>query len=60
MILGTAPWLVVAGLTEGFVTPRGVPLATALIVGVALGGGFWTLALTRGRRKVTPARAASP
>jgi uncharacterized membrane protein SpoIIM required for sporulation len=58
MILGTAPCLIVAGLTEGFVTPHGLPLAAALAVGVALGGGFWTLVLVRGRR-VTAAPAAS-
>lgn len=57
MILGTAPFLVVAGLTEGFVTPRGLPLGAALAVGVLLGGGFWTLVLTRGRR-ITAAPAA--
>ncbi|HTU95267.1 MAG TPA: stage II sporulation protein M [Solirubrobacteraceae bacterium] len=59
MILGTAPCLIVAGLTEGFVTPRGLPLAAALAVGIVLGGGFWTLVLTRGR-PVTAAPAASP
>ena len=36
LALGTAPWLVVAGLTEGFVTPRGLPLAAALAVGLFL------------------------
>jgi uncharacterized membrane protein SpoIIM required for sporulation len=49
IVLGTAPWLVVAGLTEGFLTPRGVPLATALAVGAALAGAYWVLVLTRGR-----------
>jgi uncharacterized membrane protein SpoIIM required for sporulation len=48
--LGTAPWLVVAGLTEGFVTPRGLSLAAALVVGVALGGAFWTALVTEGGR----------
>jgi uncharacterized membrane protein SpoIIM required for sporulation len=58
MILGTAPCLVVAGLTEGFVTPRGLPLGAALAVGLLLGGGFWALVITRGR-PVTAAPAAS-
>jgi len=49
LLLGTAPFLVVAGLTEGFVTPRGLPLAGALAVGLALGGAYWLLAVTRGR-----------
>jgi uncharacterized membrane protein SpoIIM required for sporulation len=33
MILGTAPWLVIAGLVEGFLTPAGAGLATALAAG---------------------------
>jgi uncharacterized membrane protein SpoIIM required for sporulation len=49
LVLGTAPWLVVAGLTEGFVTPRGLPLGAALAVGVALAVLYWSIALTRGR-----------
>jgi uncharacterized membrane protein SpoIIM required for sporulation len=48
MILGTAPWLVVAGLTEGFVTPHALPLPAAVAVGVALACIFWTLVVTRG------------
>lgn len=59
MILGTAPCLIVAGLTEGFVTPRGLSVGAALAVGILLGGGFWVLVLTRGRR-ITTASAASP
>lgn len=58
LVLGTAPWLVVAGLTEGFVTPHGLPLAAALAVGVALGGSFWLLAITRGRPVGRPLRGA--
>ncbi len=50
MVLGTAPWLVCAGLTEGFVTPRGLPLGAALAVGAAWFVLFWSLVLTRGRR----------
>jgi uncharacterized membrane protein SpoIIM required for sporulation len=51
LILGTMPWLVLAGLTEGFVTPRALPLGAALAVGAALGGTFWLLGLTRGHRR---------
>jgi uncharacterized membrane protein SpoIIM required for sporulation len=58
MILGTAPCLIVAGLTEGFVTPRGLPVGAALAVGIFLGAGFWTLVFVRGRR-VTAAPSAS-
>ncbi|HLM85334.1 MAG TPA: stage II sporulation protein M [Solirubrobacteraceae bacterium] len=57
MVLGTAPWLVLAGLTEGFVTPRGLPVADALAVGCALATLFWGLALTRGRHMRTRAFA---
>jgi uncharacterized membrane protein SpoIIM required for sporulation len=48
LVLGTAAWLVVAGLTEGFLTPRGVGVATALAVGVGLAGLYWTLVIWRG------------
>lgn len=57
LILGTAPWLVVAGLTEGFVTPHALPLPAAVAVSLALGGLFWLLVITRG---VRGGRAASP
>jgi hypothetical protein len=52
-VLGTAPWLVVAGLTEGFVTPAGVGLTGALAVGFALGAVYWSLVLLLGRRATT-------
>jgi uncharacterized membrane protein SpoIIM required for sporulation len=48
LVLGTAPWLVVAGLVEGFVTPAGLGLGIALAVGFGLGGVFWALVLWRG------------
>jgi uncharacterized membrane protein SpoIIM required for sporulation len=48
--LATAPWLVVAGLTEGFVTPHALPIGAALALGLALGGTFWTLLALRGFR----------
>jgi uncharacterized membrane protein SpoIIM required for sporulation len=50
MVLGTAPWLVVAGTTEGLLTPRGLPVGAALGVGLFLAGVFWTLVLWRGRQ----------
>ncbi len=49
LALGTAPWLVVAGLTEGFVTPHGLGLGPALSIGAALAGVYWLLVLIRGR-----------
>jgi uncharacterized membrane protein SpoIIM required for sporulation len=51
LALGTAPWLVVAGLTEGFVTPRGLPLGAALAVGVFLFAIYWGLVATRGHSR---------
>jgi uncharacterized membrane protein SpoIIM required for sporulation len=49
IILGTAPWLVLAGLVEGFVTPAGVGLPAVLGVGFSLGALYWGLVLWRGR-----------
>ena len=51
LALGTAPWLVVAGLTEGFVTPRGLPLGAALAVGIFLFSLYWGLVATRGHTR---------
>jgi uncharacterized membrane protein SpoIIM required for sporulation len=48
LTLGTAPWLVVAGMVEGFVTPRQIGLPAATIVGVGLGVVYWTLVALRG------------
>jgi uncharacterized membrane protein SpoIIM required for sporulation len=50
MVLGTAPWLVLAGLTEGFITPRGLPVAAALAIGGALATIYWSLVLLGGRQ----------
>jgi uncharacterized membrane protein SpoIIM required for sporulation len=50
VVLGTAPWLVLAGLVEGFLTPRGLGLTAAVVLGVALGAVYWSLVLWRGRR----------
>jgi uncharacterized membrane protein SpoIIM required for sporulation len=49
MLLGTAPWLVVAGLVEGFVTPAGLDLSIVVTIGLALGALFWGLVVWRGR-----------
>jgi uncharacterized membrane protein SpoIIM required for sporulation len=55
-VLGTAPWLVVAGFVEGFVSPRGIGWLAATAVGAALAGVFWTLVvvLGRGGRRAEP------
>jgi len=48
LVLGTMPWLVLAGLVEGFVTGSTGGLAGAIVVGVGLGVLFWGLAVWRG------------
>jgi uncharacterized membrane protein SpoIIM required for sporulation len=50
VVLGTAPWLVVAGLVEGYVSPAGWGGAGPYIVGLTLGLLFWGLITFRGRR----------
>ena len=54
--LGTALWLVLAGLVEGFLTPAGVGLVPAVFVGVGLGAVYWGLVWRRGR----PVAATAP
>ncbi|WCO68581.1 stage II sporulation protein M [Iamia majanohamensis] len=49
MALGIALWLVPTGLVEGFVTPRGLPPAAAVVVGVLVAAPFWLLVVWRGR-----------
>jgi uncharacterized membrane protein SpoIIM required for sporulation len=51
VVLGTAPWLVVAGLTEGYVSPAGWGGAGPYLVGFGLGGAYWGLIVWRGRRR---------
>lgn len=49
MAVGTALWLVVAGLVEGFVTPAGIGLEAAIVIGTALAALYWALVAIRGR-----------
>jgi uncharacterized membrane protein SpoIIM required for sporulation len=58
IVLGTAAWLVVAGLVEGFLTPAGKGLTVVLIVGFGLGIIYWGLVLWRG--KPAPKAALAP
>jgi uncharacterized membrane protein SpoIIM required for sporulation len=48
IVLGTMPWLVLAGLVEGFVTGS-YSLAVVLPIGIALGALYWGLVATLGR-----------
>jgi uncharacterized membrane protein SpoIIM required for sporulation len=50
LVLGTAPWLVLAGLVEGFITPEGIGLAGVLVVGFGLAAIYWTLVVALGFR----------
>ncbi len=56
LVLGTAPWLVLAGLIEGFITPAGYGFAINAAVGLLVGGTYWSLVVWRGR----PTAALAP
>ncbi len=49
VVLGTAPWLVLAGFIEGFVTRSGFGLWPGLALGLAVGGAYWGLVYSRAR-----------
>jgi uncharacterized membrane protein SpoIIM required for sporulation len=51
IVLGTMPWLVLAGLIEGFVSPRQLPVGAALAVGATVAGAYWALLLWRGHAR---------
>ncbi len=48
-VLGTVIFLVVAGLTEGFITPWNLATVPAVLVGAVLAGSFWASVALRGR-----------
>jgi uncharacterized membrane protein SpoIIM required for sporulation len=58
LALGTAAWLVLAGIVEGFVTPRGLDLPTAIAVGLLLAVPYWALVVLRGGP--APSAASTP
>ncbi len=45
---GTVPWLVVAGLVEGYASRVGMSLLPTAVIGVVIGGLFWGLFAWRG------------
>lgn len=57
--LGTIPWLVLAGLVEGFVSRTGTPWFPSLIIGIAIGGGFWFLVWYAGKRPLAEGPSGS-
>ncbi len=60
LALGTAAWLVVAGVVEGFVTPAGIGVVPAVAFGAALGALYWALVWWRGRPSEGPTVTAAP
>lgn len=61
IIVGTVPWLVLAGLIEGFVTRAGFGLVPGIALGVGVGALFWALVVVRGRpQRGRAAVAAGP
>lgn len=60
IVLGTAPWLVLAGLVEGFVTGSGLGVGGALATGALLAGSWWILLIWRGRPEPAVEAVAEP
>jgi uncharacterized membrane protein SpoIIM required for sporulation len=60
IVLGTAPWLVLAGFVEGFVSPSGIGWVAATAVGASLAAAFWALVVVLGRPGPEPAAAPAP
>ncbi|MGA3354434.1 MAG: stage II sporulation protein M [Acidimicrobiales bacterium] len=54
VVLGVMLFLVVAGFTEGIVTPWNLPPPAAFAVGILLAGTFWALVFVRGRPATEP------
>ncbi|MFP5362199.1 MAG: stage II sporulation protein M [Thermoleophilia bacterium] len=49
IVLGTVPWVILAGIIEGFVTRAGFGLAPGIVLGFGVGAIYWGLVLVRGR-----------
>jgi uncharacterized membrane protein SpoIIM required for sporulation len=49
MVVGTIPWIVVAGIIEAFVSRRGLTALPMVTVGLVVGAAYWTLVVVRGR-----------
>jgi len=49
IVLGTIPWVILAGIIEGFVTRAGFGLVPGIVLGVGVGALYWGLVLVRGR-----------
>ena len=51
LAIGTAPFLVLAGFVEGFVSRTGNTAGISTVIGFTIGGGFWLLAAVLGTRQ---------
>jgi uncharacterized membrane protein SpoIIM required for sporulation len=51
IVLGTIPWLVLAGVIEGFVSPGQPALPAAAAVGLAVAVLYWSLVFWRGHAR---------
>jgi len=54
IVLGTIPWVILAGIIEGFVTRAGIGLVPGIVLGVGVGALYWGLVLIRGRPPERP------
>lgn len=59
-LLGAMLFLVVAGLTEGIITPFDLPTAAAIGIGATLAATFWILVFVRGRAAAPPRGGRTP
>jgi uncharacterized membrane protein SpoIIM required for sporulation len=59
IVLGTIPWVILAGIIEGFVTRAGFGLVPGIVLGVGVGALYWTLVFVRGRPQRRPRTAAA-
>jgi len=60
LALGTAPWLILAGFIEGYLSRIGLGWQPTLIAGIVIGAVFWGLYHWRGRVPVTGELSTSP
>ena len=54
IVLGTVPWVILAGIIEGFVTRSGFGLVPGIVLGVGVGAIYWGLVFVRGRPPRAP------
>jgi uncharacterized membrane protein SpoIIM required for sporulation len=49
IVAGTIPWVILAGIIEGFVTRAGFGLVPGVVLGVSVGALYWSLVIVLGR-----------